>query len=117
MFTEQDHRKAVELYEKFRDEEWWPDIMWQPDGGWCMHHFEFGWIGMGRNHALSAIAWAMVERLKANVMLGPGASIYSSDGKFVSRINWQVTVGATTHGDDTLFLALAAAIENTHKEA
>jgi hypothetical protein len=103
MFTEQDHAKAVELHKTYKDAEWWPDIIFHPDGGWCMHHVEFGWIGMGRNHALSAIAWAMVERLG-------DIDLHCYDG-------WWSDDNRNNVGGPTRFLALAAAIENTHKEA
>ena len=116
MFTDADHAKAVELYKRFGTAEWWPKCVQRRfhDGLDAEHWHDGseydGWAHP--QHALSAIAWAMVDKLKVNVMLGPGASIYDSSGTFIVRTNWHVSVGLTTYARDTPFLALAAAIED-----
>lgn len=90
-FTQADHAKAVELYERFNGAEWWPVLVYDYDQGWT------NWGDRVRDSiALSAIAWAMVERLG-------DVDLYShADG------SWE-----TSHGPiaPTRFLALAAAVE------
>lgn len=101
-FTEADHAKAVELYAKFKDAEWWPRCHYNPsEQCWFTHPNEF-------DHELfvhdpcSVIAWAMVERL-GNI------DLHCYDG-------WWSDDNRNNVGGPTRFLALAAAIENTHKE-
>lgn len=102
-FTEADHAKAVELYKTYKDAEWWPKTVqrrhhdgldaehWH-DGsecdGWC-HPL----------HALSAIAWAMVERL---------GTINLCEDAVGDCAYWEYENGV---GGNTRFLALAAAVE------
>ncbi len=95
-FTDADHAKAVELYDRFKGAEWWPkNVHWKCfDGFWCWHD---GMDEIFGNHALSAIAWAMVERF-GMFTLAP-----HKDG------GWMV-IPFGVH-EPTRFLALAAAVE------
>lgn len=109
MFTEADHAKAVELYDKYAGEEWFPDVTWHPDGGWCMHHFEFGWIEMGRSHALSAIAWAMEDALGSRGDFSVGNT---ESGEWVVTLQTNYGRPPMETRNASRFLALAAAIED-----
>jgi hypothetical protein len=104
-FTEADHAKAVELYKTYGTAEWWPKtVQRRHHDGLDAEHWhdgsEFdGWCHP--LHALSAIAWAMVERfgmftLCRNERRGWSVLLYS---------DWQ----------PTRFLALAAAVEGMDK--
>lgn len=101
MFTDADHAKAVELYKRFGTAEWWPALM---------HDRSQGWTDWGDRIsdfvALSVIAWAMVERL--------GDTEQWAD---MSTGLWLMAFDDAKQRGSTRFLALAAAIENTNKEA
>ncbi len=106
MFTDADHAKAVELYKRFGTAEWWPKVNYNaPHDQWTTDfkiEFQLD-LRMAQHHALSAIAWAMVERL------GDIDLYHDPD-----RGYFEYSVGVV---GPTRFLALAAAIENTNKEA
>jgi hypothetical protein len=101
-FTEADHAKAVELYKTYKDAEWWPKtVQRRHHDGLDAEHWhdgsEFdGWCHP--LHALSAIAWAMVERLGNVNMVEYGHRI-----GIVSVNGFEASL--------TRFLALAAAVE------
>lgn len=101
-FTQADHDKAVELYERYGKTEWWPaNTHWNaPERAWqCNIDGKPWWDGnfTSTAHALSAIAWAMVERFGT-------VEIERHD-----RHGWRVVL--YSGWQPTRFLALAAAVE------
>ena len=99
MFTEADHAKAVELAQILPQPDWWPDELHATFNGegefkrWILYATE-----VPAFFALSAIAWAMVERL------GDVDLYHDPD-----RGYFEYSVGVVV---PTRFLALAAAIED-----
>lgn len=112
MFTEADHAKAVELWRRYKDDEWWPETL-RPETNnrgelvrWMMNE-----MYLMRQVALSAIAWAMVERLGA-MQVRPAAPFCDITGIPTPRLKWEIVLGSGARFSATsLFLALSAAIE------
>lgn len=97
-FTDADHDKAVELYQRFKDAEWWPERTAYREGSWCIGTIQgVPVLTISQFHALSAIAWAMVERL------GDVDLYHDPDKGYIEY--GQGVIGSTR------FLALAAAVE------
>lgn len=98
-FTDADRAKAVELYERFKGAEWWPPVTPKPSVN-GKHVWYSAWGDMlVLDLALSAIAWAMVERL------GTINLCEDAEGGYA---HWEYENGV---GGNTRFLTLAAAVE------
>lgn len=117
-FTKADHDKAVELYQRFKDAAWWPGFThWnQKDQAWQQNiDGRQWWDGnlLGIDHALSAIAWAMVQHLYAT----GGCEIAPTDpfGNGPVCYAYDNNAQGTPHYGPTPFQALAAAVEGMDK--
>ncbi len=113
MFTDADHAKAVELYQRYRHADWWPaNTHWNDrDGAWqCNLDGKPYWSGneLEKDHALAVIAWAMVGHMH---QFGHPVTLKPESG------HWHACASRESNGHrigwfaNTTFLALAAAME------
>lgn len=114
-FTQADHDKAVELYQRFGKAEWWPaHTHWNSqDGAWQFHIDGRPWWDgnfLRTHHAVAAIFAAMVERLDA-LSLRAAAQFCDITGIPTPLLKWALEVNGRTFAARTRFLALAAAVE------